>query len=159
MLFRPFKIGDFVDAGGAAGIVEEIGILMTVMRTPNNKKIIVPNAGVMSGNITNITANDTRRCDLAFGVSYTDDLDKVQDILMEIVKANERVLENSEPMVVVSGLGDSSVNFAVCPWVKKEDYWGLYSDMQKAVKQRFDKERINIPFPQRDIHLFQEAGG
>ena len=159
MLFRPFKIGDFIDAGGATGIVEEIGILVTELRSPDNKKIIVPNSGVMSGNITNITAKDTRRCDMAFGVSYTDDLDKVQGILMEMIKADERVLEDPEPQVVVAELGDSSINFKVRPWVKKEDYWGLYFDMQKAVKQRFDKEGISIPFPQRDVHLFQESAG
>jgi small conductance mechanosensitive channel len=159
MIFRPFKIGDFIDAGGAQGIVEEIGILVTEMRSPDNKKIIVPNAGIMSGNITNITAKDTRRCDMDFGVSYTDDLDKVESILMEMIKADDRVLEDPEPQVVVAELGDSSINFKVRPWVKKEDYWGLFFDMQKAVKQRFDKEGISIPFPQRDVHLFQESTG
>jgi len=158
MLFRPFKIGDFIDAGGATGVVEEIGILATELKSPDNKKIIVPNAGIMSGNITNITANDTRRCDMAFGVSYTDDLDRVQEILMEMIKADDRVLEDPEPAVVVAELADSSINFKVRPWVKKEDYWGLYFDMQKAVKQRFDKEGISIPFPQRDVHLIQETG-
>lgn len=159
ILFRPFKIGDFIDAGGATGIVEEIGILVTEMKTPDNKKIIVPNSGIMSGNITNLTANDTRRCDMTFGVSYSDDLDKVQAILMEMLKADVRVLPEPEPMVVVSELGDSSINFAVRPWVNKADYWGLYFDMQKAVKQRFDKEGISIPFPQRDVHLFRESAG
>ena len=159
IIFRPFKIGDVIDAGGALGVVEEIGILVTEMKSPDNKKIIVPNSGIMSGNITNITAKDTRRCDMTFGVGYGDDLDKTQNILMEMLKADERVLEDPAPMVVVSELGDSSVNFAVRPWVKKEDYWGVFFDMQKAVKQRFDKEGISIPFPQRDVHLFQESAG
>lgn len=159
IIFRPFKIGDVIDAGGALGVVEEIGILVTEMKSPDNKKIIVPNGGIMSGNITNITAKDTRRCDMAFGVGYSDDLDKTQDILMEMLKADERVLEDPAPVVVVAELGDSSVNFKVRPWVKKEDYWGVFFDMQKAVKQRFDKEGISIPFPQRDVHLFQESAG
>jgi small conductance mechanosensitive channel len=159
IIFRPFKIGDVIDAGGALGVVEEIGILVTEMKSPDNKKIIVPNSGIMSGNITNITAKDTRRVDMTFGVGYSDDLDKTQDILMEMLKADERVLEDPAPMVVVGELGDSSVNFNVRPWVKKEDYWGVFFDMQKAVKQRFDKEGISIPFPQRDVHLFQESAG
>lgn len=157
MLFRPFKIGDVIEAAGVLGVVEEIGIFVTEMKSPDNKKIIVPNGGIMAGNIINITAKDTRRCDMAFGIGYGDDIDKAQDVLMEMLVADERVLEDPAPMVVVKELGDSSVNFAVRPWVKKEDYWGVFFDMQKAVKQRFDKDGISIPFPQRDVHLFQES--
>ena len=153
ILFRPFRIGDFIEAGGTAGIVEAIGILFTEMRTPDNKKIIAPNSTIMAGVITNVTANDTRRCDMTFGVSYTDDLGKVRSILQEMIAADPRVLPDPAPQIVIAELGASSVNFAVRPWVKKEDFWDFFFEMQLAVKQRFDREGISIPFPQQDVHL------
>jgi len=154
IVFRPFKIGDYVEAGGTAGVVKEITILTTVMATPDNKKIIVPNSAVMSGTITNYSANDTRRLDLTFGVSYTDDLPKVKQILEEMVAADERCLKDPAPTVGVLALADSSINFAVRPWVKTTDYWAVFFDMQMKVKLRFDAEGITIPFPQRDVHLY-----
>ena len=154
ILFRPFKIGDYIEAAGTAGVVKEITILTTVMATPDNKKIIVPNSAVMSGTITNYSANDTRRLDLVFGVSYSDDLPKVKRILEEMLAADERCLKDPAPTVGVLALADSSINFAVRPWVKTSDYWGVYFDMNMRVKQRFDAEGISIPFPQRDVHLY-----
>ncbi|MDQ8181847.1 mechanosensitive ion channel domain-containing protein [Pelagicoccus sp. SDUM812005] len=153
IMFRPFRIGDVIDAGGHVGSVKEIGVLVTIMHSPDNKKIIVPNSAIMSGSITNITANDTRRVDMSVGVSYSDDLDKVTDIIKDVLKADERVLPEPAPQVVVSALADSSVNFHVRPWTKKEDYWGVFFDFQKTIKQRLDKEGVSIPFPQRDVHL------
>lgn len=153
IMFRPFRIGDYVEAGGTAGVVKDITILTTVLHTPDNKKIIVPNSGVMGGNIINYSANDTRRLDLVFGVSYGDDLNKVLAVLKEIVEGDARCLQEPAPTIAVLAHADSSVNIAVRPWVKTSDYWGVFFDMQKNVKLRFDAEGISIPFPQRDVHL------
>ncbi len=158
ILFRPFKLGDFVEAGGTAGVVREISILTTILHTPDNKRIIVPNSGVMGGNITNFSANDTRRCDMVFGVGYGDDIRKVRRVLEELVAADPRCLKEPEPTVAVLALADSSVNFAVRPWVKTSDFWPVFFDMQREVKLRFDAEGITIPFPQRDVHLHATAG-
>ncbi len=155
IMFRPFRIGDVIDAGGHIGKVVEIGVLVTIMHSPDNKKIIVPNSSIMSGSITNITANDTRRVDMSVGVSYSDDLDKVIGIINDVLNADERVLKDPEPQVVVSELADSSVNFHVRPWAKKEDYWNVFFDFQKNIKQRLDSEGVTIPFPQRDVHMFK----
>lgn len=155
IMFRPFRIGDVIDAGGAVGKVNEIGVLVTIMTTPDNKKIIMPNSSIMAGSITNITANDTRRVDMVVGVSYSDDLDKVQNIILEILNADERVLKDPEPQVVVAELADSSVNFNVRPWCATGDYWGVFFDFQKAIKQRLDKEGVSIPFPQQDVYMHQ----
>lgn len=157
IMFRPFKIGDFIDAGGQAGVVQEIGVLVTVMKTPDNRKIIQPNSAIMSGAIVNVTANDTRRVDMTVGVSYTDDLDKVQNIITEILNADSRVLQDPAPQVVVAELADSSVNFNVRPWCATGDYWGVYFDFQKNIKQRLDQEGVSIPFPQQDVCMHQVA--
>ncbi len=153
IMFRPFRIGDVIDAGGQVGKVVEIGVLVTIMTSPDNKKIIMPNSSIMSGCITNITANDTRRVDMSVGVSYSDDLDKVQSVILDVLNADERVLKDPAPQVVVSELADSSVNFHVRPWAATGDYWGVFFDFQKTIKQRLDKEGVCIPFPQRDVHL------
>ncbi|MBD5778404.1 mechanosensitive ion channel [Pelagicoccus sp. NFK12] len=153
IMFRPFRIGDVIDAGGHIGKVVEIGVLVTIMHSPDNKKIIVPNSSIMSGSITNITANDTRRVDMSVGVSYSDDLDKVTNIINDVLNADERVLKDPAPQVVVSALADSSVNFHVRPWTKKEDYWNVFFDFQKTIKQRLDSEGVSIPFPQRDVWM------
>lgn len=155
ILFRPFKVGDVIEAAGHIGSVQEIGILMTIMASADNKKIVVPNSAIMSGTIVNITANDTRRVDMSVGVSYSDDLDKVQQIILDVLKADERVLEDPAPQVVVSELAGSSVNFHVRPWCGKDDYWGVFFDFQKSIKQRLDREGISIPFPQQDVYLHQ----
>ncbi len=157
MIFRPFKAGDYVEAAGVAGSVEEISIFTTKLKTPDNKIVIVPNGQVTSGSITNYSANDTRRVDMAFGIGYGDDIDKAKRIIREVLDADERVLKDPAPVIVLSELGDSSVNFAVRPWAKASDYWGLFFDTQETVKKRFDAEGISIPFPQRDVHIYQEA--
>lgn len=155
ILFRPFKAGDYVEAGGVSGSVETISIFTTTLRTPDNKTVIVPNGQITGSAITNYSARDTRRVDMVFGVGYDDDLDKVQRVIEEVVKADGRVLDDPAPQVVVASLGDSSVNFNVRPWVKTEDYWGLYFDLNKRLKQRFDDEGVSIPYPQRDLHLVE----
>lgn len=155
ILFRPFKVGDFVEAGGVAGVIDEIGILVTEMHTPDNKAIIVPNSQVMGGHIVNYSAKETRRCDMVFGISYSDDIDKAKAILHRIIEADERCLKDPEVTIAVSELGDSSVNIVVRPWVKGADYWGVFFDTHESVKKRFDAEGVSIPFPQRDVHLYQ----
>jgi small conductance mechanosensitive channel len=127
------------------------------MKTPDNKKIIQPNSAIMSGAIINVTANDTRRVDMTVGVSYTDDLDKVQNIITEILNADSRVLQDPAPQVVVAELADSSVNFNVRPWCATGDYWGIFFDFQKNIKQRLDQEGVSIPFPQQDVYMHQVA--
>jgi len=151
--FRPFKVGDFIEAGGVAGIVEGIQIFSTQMRTGDNKAVIVPNSNIIGGNITNYSAKDTRRVDLVFGIGYDDDIKKAKDVLTELVNNDERILKDPEPVIAVSELADSSVNFVCRPWVKTADYWGVYFDLTEAVKLRFDKEGISIPYPQQDVHM------
>ncbi|MEM9161110.1 MAG: mechanosensitive ion channel domain-containing protein, partial [Verrucomicrobiota bacterium] len=155
IMFRPFRIDDVISAAGEIGKVTEISILTTILTSPDNKKIIVPNSAIMGGSITNITAHDTRRVDMSVGVSYSDDLDKVQSIILEVLAADDRVLKDPEPQVVVSELADSSVNFHVRPWAATSDYWGVFFDFQKTIKQRLDKEGVSIPFPQQDVYMHQ----
>jgi small conductance mechanosensitive channel len=157
IIFRPFKAGDFIEAAGTAGVVEEIQLFTTKMRTPDNKTIIIPNAQITSGTITNYSARDTRRLDLVFGVSYADDLDKVKRVIKEVLAEESRLLEDPAPTIGLLSLGDSSVDFAVRPWVRSSEYWPVFFDLQEAMKKRFDKEGISIPFPQRDVHLFRQA--
>jgi small conductance mechanosensitive channel len=157
IIFRPFKAGDFVEAAGTAGVVEGIQLFTTTMRTPDNKTIIIPNAQITNGTITNYSARETRRLDLVFGVSYGDDLDKVKRVIGEVLAEEQRLLKDPEPVVGLLSLGDSSVNFAVRPWVRSSEYWPVFFDLQEAMKKRFDKEGISIPFPQRDVHLYQQA--
>jgi small conductance mechanosensitive channel len=153
LVFRPFKAGDYVDAGGVAGTVKSIGVFSTIMNTPDNKEIIVPNGNIYGGNIVNFSAKDTRRVDMVFGIGYDDDLRKAKALLEEMVKEDSRILQDPAPQVAVSELGDSSVNFVVRPWVKSADYWGVMFDFTEAVKLRFDAEGISIPFPQMDVHV------
>ncbi|WP_040557212.1 mechanosensitive ion channel family protein [Reinekea blandensis] len=155
ILFRPFKSGDFVDAGGVMGIVEKITVFSTTMRTVDNKEVIIPNGGIYGGVITNFSARPTRRVDMVFGIGYDSDLLKAKKILQEMIEADERVLAEPEPVIAVGELADSSVNILVRPWVNAADYWGLYWDMQERVKLKFDEEGISIPFPQMDVHLNQ----
>lgn len=157
VLFRPYKVGDYVDAAGVAGSIEEVQILTTIMKTPDNKRIIVPNSQIMSSIITNFSANETRRVDFVFGVGYGDDLDQVHKELRALVEADERILKEPAYQIVVSELADSSVNFTVRVWAKSGDYWDIYFDMLENVKRRFDEVGISIPFPQRDVHVHQVA--
>ncbi|MBT8447150.1 MAG: mechanosensitive ion channel [Gammaproteobacteria bacterium] len=155
--FRPFKVGNYVEIAGTAGTVEEVSIFTTRLLTPDNKSIIVPNASITSDNIINYSAKPTRRLDLVFGIGYDDDLKKAKAILEEIIAADDRVMSDPQPVIAVLELADSSVNFAVRPWVSASDYWALKFDLTEAVKLRFDAEGISIPFPQRDVHLHQVA--
>ncbi len=157
ILFKPFKVGDFIKAGGEAGVVVEVGILTTEMKTPDNIKIILPNSAIMGGSITNVSAHPTRRVDMVVGVSYGDDLNKAKQIMEDLLAADERVLKDPAPTVAVSNLGDSSVDFVVRPWVNSADYWAVKFDFTQAVKEKFDAEGVSIPFPQRDVHIFQES--
>ena len=157
LIFRPINVGDYVEAGGTSGSVKDIGIFTTTLHTPDNKKVIVPNAQITSDTITNYSANDTRRVDLVAGIGYGDDIPKAKAVLERIVKEHELTLEDPAPMIELSNLGDSSVDFVVRPWVKTADYWRVYFDLTERIKTEFDKEGISIPFPQRDVHLFQET--
>lgn len=156
LVFRPFKKGDFVEAGGTAGVVQQITIFTTLMLTPDNKEIIVPNGAIYGGNIVNVSARDTRRVDMVVGIGYDSDLKKAKDILNEMVKADERILAEPAPTVAVSELADSSVNFVVRPWVNSADYWAVMFDFNEAVKLRFDAEGISIPYPQMDVHVHKQ---
>ncbi|MGZ0654043.1 mechanosensitive ion channel family protein [Coraliomargarita sp. W4R53] len=156
ILFKPFKAGDFVKAGGEAGVIVEVGILTTEMKTPDNVQIIMPNSSIMGGSITNVSAHPTRRIDMTVGVGYGDDLNKAKQIMEDLLAADERVLKDPAVTIAVANLGDSSVDFIVRPWVNSADYWAVKFDFTKAVKEKFDAEGISIPFPQRDIHVFQE---
>jgi small conductance mechanosensitive channel len=155
VLFRPYRVGDFIEAAGISGTVEQVQILTTILKTPDNKQIIVPNSQIMDSIITNFSANDTRRVDLTVGVSYDDDIDKVTATLRELVDADERILKEPECLIKVHALADSSVNFVVRPWVNSADYWGVYFDLTETIKKRFDKEDISFPFPQQDVHLYK----
>ena len=157
VLFRPYRVGDFIEAAGIAGSVEQVQILTTILKTGDNKQIIVPNSQIMDSIITNYSANPTRRVDMVVGVSYDDDLDKVRATLQELVAADDRILDEPAPTIAVSALADSSVNFVVRPWVNSADYWGVMFDLTEAVKKRFDKEGISFPFPQQDVHLYKQS--
>jgi small conductance mechanosensitive channel len=155
IVFKPFKVGDYVEVAGTAGTVEAVMIVSTRLKSPDNKRIYVPNGQIYSGNIVNYSANDTRRVDLVFGCSYEDDISRAKSVLENLLANDDRVLAEPAATVTVSALADSSVNFNVRPWVKTEDYWGLYWDMTEKVKLRFDEEGISIPYPQRDVHLHE----
>ncbi len=155
ILFKPFKLGDFVEAGGATGVVEQILIFSTIMKTGDNKRIIVPNSNMTGGNIVNYSANATRRVDMVMGCGYDDDILKAKDLLMQILKDHPKVLDEPVPVVAMAALADSSVNFNVRPWVKGADYWGVYSDVHEQVKIKFDEAGLNIPYPQQDVHMHQ----
>jgi len=157
VLFRPYKVGDWIEGGGVSGAVEEVQILTTVLKTGDNKRVIIPNSQIMGTTITNYSANDTRRVDLVVGVSYSDDLDKVRKELESLVAADDRILKDPAVTIAVSELADSSVNFVLRPWVKTADYWGVYFDLTEAVKKRFDEVGISIPFPQQDVYIHNVA--
>jgi small conductance mechanosensitive channel len=157
LLYRPYDIGDFVSAAGVSGSVSAMSLVSTTLKTPDNQNVVIPNSSIWGGIITNVTGNDTRRVDLTFGIGYSDDIAKAQGILEETLKGHELVLKDPAPVVRVHELADSSVNFVVRPWCKTSDYWAVYWDLTRTVKEKFDAEGISIPFPQRDIHVFQES--
>ena len=155
IIFRPFKVGDVIEAAGVTGKVDLIQIFTTTLKTADNKTIIVPNAKLGNDNIINYSTQETRRVDLVVGVSYDADIKETRDILQAIVDTDERVLKDPEPLIVVGELADSSVNFFVRVWVKSADYWGVFYDANEAVKLRLDEAGIGIPYPQRDVHLYE----
>ena len=157
LVFRPFKAGDFVEAGGAAGVVKSISIFTTIMTSGDNKEIIVPNGQIYSGTITNYSAKETRRVDMVVGIGYDADLKRAKEVLKELAAADSRILQDPAPTIAVAELADSSVNFVVRPWVKAADFWAVKFDFTEAVKLRFDQEGISIPFPQMDVHLHKDA--
>lgn len=155
VFFRPFSVGDFIEGGGAMGTVREITLFTTTLLTPDNKVVIIPNAKLNGDNITNFNVLGQRRMDLVFGVSYDADTERVKQILHEEIQKESRFLAEPAPTVGLLELADSSVNFAVRPWVKADDYWETFFEFQETVKRRLDAEGIGIPFPQRDVHIFQ----
>ena len=155
LIFKPYKVGDYVVAGGGEGIITEIGIFTTTLITLDNRTQILPNAVATGGVIENYTKQGTRRLDLVAGVSYGDDVLKVKKVLQEILENEPRILKDPTPTVGLMEMGDSSINFAFRPWVKCEDYWDLFFELQERIKVRFDEENITIPFPQRDVHLIK----
>ena len=158
LLFRPYKVGDYVDAQGVSGTVAGIQIFSTVLKTPDNKVIIVPNGAISNGVITNFSTEATRRVDFVFGIGYEDDITKAKAILERLVTQDGRALADPAHQIVVSELADSSVNISVRIWVNAEDYWGLYCELLEKVKLTFDEENISIPYPQRDVHMYQAGG-
>lgn len=153
LVFKPFKSGDFIEAGGVSGVVETVNIFSSTMRTGDNKEVIVPNGSIYSGSIINYSKRDTRRVDMVFGIGYDDDIRQAKAILEKLVSEDERILTEPAPVVALSELGDSSVNFIVRPWVNSGDYWAVLWDMNEKVKLAFDEAGISIPYPQMDVHL------
>lgn len=155
IIFRPFREGDYVEAGGVAGTVENVGIFSTTMLTPDNREIIVPNGQIYGGTITNVSARDTRRLDLVIGISYDDDIRKARELVMEIIEQDERILKEPAPVVNVAALGESSIDLNVRPWVNKGDYWKVRPELLETIKTRFDASGISIPFPQQDVYMHE----
>jgi small conductance mechanosensitive channel len=153
LLFRPFDIGDVVDAGGVSGTVGSMNLVSTTVKTFDNKQMIVPNSRIWGDVITNASGASERRVDMEFGIGYDDDMDRAQAILEEIVAAHPKALKDPAPTIKLSALADSSVNFIVRPWAKTADYWAVFWDITREVKRRFDAEGIGIPYPQQDVHL------
>ena len=153
VIYRPYKVGDYIEAGNHAGTVKDIQIFSTVLKTPDNKIVVVPNGSIMNGSIVNYSDQDTRRVDLIISCSYEDDIDKVRSVLEGILKKEKRILKDPKPQIAVAELADSSVNFIFRPWVKRTDYLPVYYSLLEEVKKRFDKEGISIPYPQSDVHF------
>ncbi len=158
VIFKPFKVGDFVELAGNKGTVKEVQIFNTVLNAPDNVRVIVPNAQVTGSGIMNYTVNGTRRVDLVIGVSYEDDIKKAKEVIEKVLAGDERVLQEPAATVAVLELADSSVNFVVRPWVKAADYWNVYFDVTGKVKLALEKNGLTIPFPQHDVHMKKEAG-
>ncbi len=157
ILFRPFKVGDVIEAQSFTGIVHEISIFTTILKSFDNKTIIIPNGALANGSLVNYSTEQERRVDMLFGISYSDDMDKAMQIIKDFIAADERVIQNQtgrESFVRVTALADSSVNITVRMWAKSADYWGLYFDMLEKVKKAYDREGISIPFPQMDVHTY-----
>jgi len=156
LIFKPFKVGDFIDAQGFMGTVSEIQIFNTLLKALDNKTIIIPNGGLSTGAITNFSTEPTRRVDFSFGIGYNDDIDKAKSVIEGLIIADSRIHKDPAPFIAVSELADSSVNFVVRVWADASDYWGIHFDLIENVKKAFDKEGISIPFPQTDVHVYNE---
>jgi small conductance mechanosensitive channel len=157
LIFRPIRIDDLIKVEGYLGVVEDIGLFVTTINTLDNQRVIIPNGTLTSGVINNVNGNGTRRVDLVAGISYADNMSKAKSILEGILASHPKVLKDPAPTVAVSELGDSSVNLVVRPWVNADDYWDVWFDVTQAIKEQFDDKGVSIPFPQRDVHLFQQA--
>jgi len=157
IIFRPFKVGDFIEAAGQAGIVEEVRIFSTIMKTGDNREITIPNSHIYSGPIINVTARPTRRIDMVFGIGYDDDIRKAKELIEAAFAADDRILKDPAPAVTMAELADSSVNFNVRPWVNSADYWAVHSDLLERIKLSFDANGISIPYPQQDVHMHNAA--
>lgn len=156
LFFKPFKVGDFIERGSESGTVERIDILHTHIKTPNNQLIIIPNGQLANSPVTNYSVKETRRAVFPVGIGYTSDVKKAREVILRVLKEDERILEEPEPIVVLTNLGDSSLDLSARAWTTTENYWGFFWDNLERIKEELDKEGIEIPFPQRDIHLFQE---
>lgn len=156
LIMRPFKIGDTVEVAGTSGVVDEIGLVLTSLHTFDNVAMYIPNSDIWGAKIMNYTTNDNRRVDMVFGFGYDDNMDKAMQIAKEVLDADDRVLQDPAPQIAVSELADSSVNIIVRPWTTKENYWALKFDVTKRIKERYDEAGLNIPYPQRDVHIFQQ---
>lgn len=157
LVLRPFKVGDFIDGAGVAGTVKDIQLFTTVLATPDNVKIMVPNGKLFGDTIKNFSGFDTRRIDFVIGIGYTSDIQKAYDVLMNLIKKDTRILSDPPTNIAVSELADSSVNFVVRPWVKRSDYWGVKFDLTRKIKEAFDENGIEIPFPQQVVHMLSES--
>lgn len=154
VIFKPFRAGDFIEAAGITGVVEQLRIFSTVMRTGDNREITVPNSQIYGGTIVNYSARDTRRIDMTFGIGYDDDIKKAKALIKEAMNEDERILKDPEPVILLMELADSSINFAVRPWVNSGDYWVVRGDLMEKVKEIFDANDISIPYPQREVHQY-----
>ena len=155
LLFKPFKVGDYIDAQGHSGSVNEIQIFNTILKTPDNKTIIIPNGGLSTGSMVNYSTEPRRRVDFVFGIGYGDDVDKAKTVIQRLIDEDDRILKDPEPFVAVSELADSSVNLVVRVWAEASNYWDIHFDMQEKVYKTFAKEGLNIPFPQMDLHVYK----
>ncbi|NBG64802.1 mechanosensitive ion channel family protein [Acidiluteibacter ferrifornacis] len=153
LIIKPFKVGDFIEAQGFSGTVTAIQIFNTILKTPNNQTIIIPNGGLSTGSVTNYSTESTRRLVQTYGIDYSDDVKQAREILLRIINEDSRVLKDPAPVVVLEGLGDSSVNLSLRAWTKNEDYWNVNFETTEKVKYAFDKEGVSFPFPQRDVHM------
>jgi len=153
IIFKPFKLGDFVNAGGSSGVIEEIQIFNTIMRTGDNQEIIIPNSHIYGGSITNVSARDTRRIDLVIGIGYDDNIGTAKSVIEDIISSNALILNDPAPTIMVLELGESCIDIAVRPWVKTADYWAVRAELLQTIKETFDEKGISIPYPQRDVHM------
>jgi small conductance mechanosensitive channel len=156
LLFRPIHVGDYIEAQGHSGSVESIQMFHTVLKTPDNKTIVIPNGPLYNGSMTNYSTEENRRVDLVFGIGYSDDIDKARNIISNLVSEDARIFGDPAPAILVNELADSSVNFAVRVWAKGDDYWGIYFELTERVKKAFDSQSISIPFPQHDVHVIKD---